>query len=123
MVQVLGIGGFFFRAKDPAKLAEWYDRHLGVTKMGNYGDPEWNQEAGPTVFAPFESDTDYFGRKEQSWMINFRVANLDDAIADLRAAGIEVDVDPELHPNGRFARLVDPEGNPVELWEPLQTSV
>ena len=119
MVQALGIGGFFFRAKNPSLLAEWYERHFEITQMGGYGDPSWDQEAGETVFTPFDYDTKYFGRPEQAWMINFRVENIDDAVNELRSAGIEVEVDPETHPNGRFARLTDPEGNPVELWEPV----
>jgi len=73
--------------------------------------------AGQTVFAPFPIDTDYFGNP-QAWMINFRVVNLDRMIAQLQAKGVEVKVDPESYPNGRFARLHDPEGNPIELWEP-----
>ena len=68
-------------------------------------------------FAPFPSDTDYFGNPSQAWMINFRVANLDRMVAQLRAKGIEVTLDPEIYPNGRFARLSDPEGNPIEFWE------
>lgn len=122
MVRALGIGGFFFKAQDVEALANWYERHFEVTKMGDYGDPDWEQEAGPTVFTPFENDTTYFGRAEQRWMINFRVADLDAAVAELRAAGITVEVDPETHPNGRFARLVDPEGNPVELWQPMESA-
>lgn len=121
MVRVLGIGGFFFRAKDPEALADWYQHHFEITKMGDYSDPCWNQQAGPTVFTPFAQDTTYFGRPEQSWMINFRVPDLDEAVAALRTAGIAVEVDPQTHPNGRFARLTDPEGNPVELWEPMES--
>jgi glyoxylase I family protein len=83
-----------------------------------YDERPWRQEAGPTVFAPFSADTDYFGRDEQSWMINLRVGDLDAMAAQPRAAGIEVEIDPELYPNGRFARLADPEGNPIQLWEP-----
>jgi glyoxylase I family protein len=75
------------------------------------------REAGPTVFAPFPASTTYFGDARQSWMINLRVRNLDAVIAQLRTAGIVVEIDPELYPNGRFARLTDPEGNPIQLWE------
>jgi glyoxylase I family protein len=80
------------------------------------------QQAGATVFAPFPADTDYFGNTNQAWMINFRVANLDRMIAQLRARGSEVALDLEIYPNGRFARLSDPEGNPIELWEPKADS-
>jgi predicted enzyme related to lactoylglutathione lyase len=70
------------------------------------------------VVAPFPADTDYFGRKEQTWMLNFRVRNLAAMVEQLRKASIAVEVDPETYPNGRFARLTDPEGNPVQLWQP-----
>ena len=118
MEKVLGIGGFFFRARDPAALGQWYEKHLGIALVPTSYDQEpWQQEAGPTAFAPFPKDTDYFGRAEQAWMINFRVRDLDAMVAQLRAAGIEVEVVAEEYPNGRFARLSDPEGNPIELWQ------
>jgi glyoxylase I family protein len=123
MEKVLGIGGVFFRARDPAALSEWYERHLGVNRTPrSYEDSVWQQQAGPTVFAPFAADTGYFGRSEQAWMINFRVTDLDAIVAQLRAAGIEVEIDPQSYPNGRFARTHDPEGNPIELWEPASTA-
>lgn len=119
MERVTGIGGLFFRAKDPAALARWYKDNLGIDPVPtDYSQEPWAQEAGPTAFAPFERDTEYFGKPEQQWMINFRVRNFDAMVAQLRAGGIEVRVDPETYPNGRFARLHDPEGNPIELWEP-----
>ena len=115
---VTGIGGFFFRAQDPTALAAWYLQHLGV------GAPEgvflWDQQAGPTVFAPFKESSDYFAA-DRRWMLNLRVEGLDDLLAALRAEGIEIitnaewDAAPEV---GRFARIYDPEGNPIELWEP-----
>jgi glyoxylase I family protein len=74
--------------------------------------------AGTNSFCPFPIDTDYFGNPKQTWMINFRVVNLDRMIAQLQAKGVKVKVDPETYLNGRFARLYDPEGNPIELWEP-----
>lgn len=96
-------------------LAEWYDRHLGV---GNFKKSIWRQEAGLTVFVPFSHNTDYFGRTEQQWMINFRVEDLDAAIVDLEASGIRVETRAEWDSDvGRFARIHDPEGNPIELWE------
>ena len=85
----------------------------------SYGEQPWVQEAGPTVFAPFDKDTSYFGEPSQAWMINFRVRSLDKMVTQLRASGIAVEVDPEQYPNGRFARLTDPEGNPIQLWEPM----
>jgi len=120
MERVQGIGGFFFRAKDPKALAAWYDTHLGVTPTPtDYEHLPWQQEAGHTVFAPFAATTKYFGRPEQAWMINFRVRNLPAMVKQLKAAGIEVEVDPEKYPNGFFARLQDPEGNPIQLWQPV----
>jgi glyoxylase I family protein len=116
--KVLGIGGLFFRAENPASLAKWYETHLGITiTPKSYGEEPWRQEGGPTVFAPFKKDTKYFGRPEQDWMVNFRVADLKAMVAQLRAAGITVE-EPESYPNGDFAHLKDPEGNPIELWEP-----
>jgi glyoxylase I family protein len=118
MERVTGIGGVFFRAKDPKALRHWYQQHLGVTATpADYEQLPWQQEAGPTAFEPFPSDTGYFGRPAQAWMINFRVRDLAAMVTQLRAAGLEVTVDPEIYPNGRFARL-HPEGNPVELWQP-----
>lgn len=119
MEKVLGIGGLFFRAEDPKALAKWYADHLGVSEVPqSYDEACWQQEAGATVFAPFERETEYFGSRHQQWMVNFRVRDLDAMVAQLRAAGISVDVHKETLPNGRFARLADPEGNPIELWEP-----
>jgi len=119
MEKVTGIGGVFFRASQPSELAQWYEKHLGVSPVPiSYDELPWMQEAGPTVFAPFESNTEYFGRDEQGWMINFRVNNLSKLVAQLRKAGVEVYLDEQEQPNGQFARLYDPEGNPIELWEP-----
>lgn len=116
--KVTGVGGFFFRAKDPKALAAWYAEHLGVASED--GCAPWRQAAGYTVFAPFAEDTDYFGRPEQAWMLNFRVDDLDGMIGQLQAAGISVETRPDEWdgPHGRFARIHDPEGNPIELWEP-----
>lgn len=117
MPRVTGIGGLFFRAEKPAELSNWYHQHLGINPVpSDYGQQPWSQQAGPTVLAPFPSDTDYLP-PEKKWMINFRVENLSALVDELRAAKIEVS-DPESHPNGIFARLHDPEGNPIELWEP-----
>ena len=117
--RVQGIGGFFFRAKDPKKLSEWYERHLGVTRVPETYDLQpWRANAGTTVFAPFREDTSYFGDQRLQWMINFRVRDIQRMTDQLRAEGIEVELDPEVYPNGRFARLSDPEGNPIQLWQP-----
>ena len=121
MERVEGIGGFFFRAQDPKALAQWYADHLGVgVTPTDYGQEPWQQAAGPTAFAPFPAATKYFGRAEQQFMLNFRVRNLEAMVAQLRRAGITVDVDPETYPNGLFARLSDPEGNPIQLWQAMK---
>ena len=113
---VTGIGGFFFRARDPAALTAWYAEHLGVGS-DNYG--QWETLAGPSVFAPFKADTDYFAADRQ-WMLNLRVDGIDALLDQLRAAGIDVTTKPEwdMPGVGRFARIHDPEGNPIELWQP-----
>jgi predicted enzyme related to lactoylglutathione lyase len=117
--KVLGIGGLFFRARDPLALGRWYQEHLGVTLTpSSYGESPWRQEAGPTVFAPFPEGTDYFGDARQTWMVNFRVRDLAAMAAQLTGAGVAIEIDPRPDPSGRFARLHDPEGNPIELWEP-----
>ena len=115
---VTGIGGVFFRARDPDALTDWYRRHLGVTMVGC---DLWVQQAGPTVFQPFKADTDYFPADRQ-WMMNFRVADLDGLVAALRAGGVEVTTNPawDSPEVGRFARIHDPEGNPIELWAPAE---
>lgn len=116
MPKVVGIGGVFFRAADSAGLAAWYENHLGIDDLHK---AVWQQEAGATIFGPFSKNTDYFGRSEQQWMINFRVDDLDGLMAKLRASGIAVETRAEWDSEvGRFARIHDPEGNPVELWEP-----
>ena len=116
---VTGIGGFFFRASDPKALGAWYLEHLGVGADMAAGEYVWDQAAGPTVFAPFKRDTDYFADDKQ-WMLNLRVEGLDELLEKLRAAGIEIITKEEWDTpeTGRFARIHDPEGNAIELWEP-----
>ena len=121
MGRVTGIGGFFFRSKNPAALKQWYLDMFGIQMTpSNYEDPPWRTEAGTTVFAPFQEDTDYFGDRSVGWMINFRVDDLDAIVERLRGAGTEVEYegDGEPFPNGRFAKCHDPEGNAIQLWEP-----
>src|SRR5882757_9143063 len=119
MEKVTGIGGFFFRAKDPKALGLWYQQHLGISLIpSSPGESPWQQEAGPTAFTPFKETSGYFGDAQKVWMLNFRVRDLDKMAAQLQAAGIAVKIDPQSYPNGRFARIYDPEGNPIELWQP-----
>lgn len=119
MEKVLGIGGFFFRAQDPEALMQWYTDKLGILPPpGSYDVLPWFQAAGPTVFAPYPATPPAEGKPVQHWMLNLRVRDLDAMAAQLRSQGVEVTIDPEIYPNGRFARIADPEGNQIELWEP-----
>jgi predicted enzyme related to lactoylglutathione lyase len=114
--RVLGIGGYFLRATDPVALGAWYRDCLGLDVDEN---GLWRQEAGATVFATFEPDTDYFGSATQQTMLNFRVRDLDAMLEQLRAKGANVAEKPqEMEGVGRFAWVTDPEGNRVELWQP-----
>jgi predicted enzyme related to lactoylglutathione lyase len=116
--RVTGIGGYFFRAKDPTALMSWYTENLGIT---DFNKELWQQDAGPTVFAPFASDTDYFGRMDQQTMVNLRVRDLDAMLAQLRATGATVDDDvQDMDGVGRFGWVTDPEGNRIELWQPAE---
>ncbi len=115
---VTGIGGLFFRSDKPAALAGWYEQHFAIDRVPtSYDALPWRQEAGFTVFSPFPRASDYFGDAAQAWMVNLRVRDLDTLVRRLRTAGLTVS-EPQTYPNGRFARLEDPEGNPIELWEP-----
>ncbi len=116
--KVLGIGGVFFRSRDPKALAAWYRDHLGIDLVPETAEgTPWITEGGVTVFAPFAVDTDYFPPEKQV-MINFRVADLAAMEAQLHAAGIETFNQSEMDGIGKFAHLHDPEGNAIELWEP-----
>lgn len=124
MVRMKGIGGVFFRALDPAAMNEWYSRHLGVpVSEGGCAVLKWRDHEAPdreryTVWSAFPEDTDYFGRREQSFMVNYIVESLDEALADLRASGVRVAEETETSEFGRFGWCYDLEGNRVELWEP-----
>ena len=111
-----GIGGVFFRAEDPTALSAWYQKHLGVPVED--GGHAIFPESRNTVWSPFPSETDYWPR-EKGGMVNFTVRHLDAMLAQLRAAGVEVDDEVEDHEYGRFGWFADPEGNRVELWQPL----
>ena len=114
--RVTGIGGVFFRAEDPAALAAWYAEHLGVP-VDESGGHAIFPESRNTVWSPFSADTDYWPR-EKGGMVNYTVRDLDAMLAQLRAAGVDVDDKVEDHEYGRFGWLTDPEGNRVELWQP-----
>ncbi len=115
---VQGIGGVFFRSRNPDDLRAWYATHLGID-MEEYGTTFTAKDGDQTVWAPFRADTDYFGRDDQQLMVNFRVRDLDAMLAQLRAAGVDVDDRVADHEYGRFGWATDPEGNRFELWEPV----
>lgn len=117
MQKVLGIGGIFFKAKNPENLSKWYQSNLGVQMPpASYEVLDWQQEAGPTVFAPMEEESEHF-KKDARLYINFRVADLDAMCKQLEAGGIIVRKDDQEYPNGTFASLEDPEGNQIQLWQ------
>jgi predicted enzyme related to lactoylglutathione lyase len=126
---VLGMGGLFFRSDDPDALAAWYKKHLAVgggcdaTGSGEANEWVWNVQGGPMVFAPFKQDTAYFAA-DKAFMINFRVSDLESLLDSLRSSGIAAVTKPEWDDptTGRFARIHDPEGNAIELWEPPAAS-
>jgi predicted enzyme related to lactoylglutathione lyase len=120
MAKVIGLGGFFFKSRDPAALTAWYAKHLGVTPeaWGGVKFLEDAQRPGSTLWMPFAADTTYFGQGAQTFMINFRVDDLEALLAQLRADGVTVDERTDSSEFGHFGWITDPEGTRVELWQP-----
>ena len=125
MAKITGIGGVFFKSRqDNKKLAAWYQEHLGLA-LESWGGAilAWPgdkaDDEGLTVWNVAEKDTRWFSPSDASFMINYRVDDMDGMVAQLQAAGIEIIQGPESHENGKFAWIMDPEGNKVELWEPM----
>jgi predicted enzyme related to lactoylglutathione lyase len=121
--RVIGIGGIFFRARDPGRMAAWYRENLGIHATDGHADFIWRDgerpdQPGRTVWSIFSDDTDYFGPSRPAFMINYRVLNLDRMLAQLRRNGVPLEK-VEDYEYGRFAWITDPEGNRIELWEPL----
>jgi catechol 2,3-dioxygenase-like lactoylglutathione lyase family enzyme len=121
---ITGIGGIFFKAKDPEKLAAWYQEHLGL-EVEDFGGVTFREEPAQenkrqayTLWSPFPSDTEYFAPSEKPFMINFRVVDLDGLLAKLRGEGVTVDDQVQKSEFGYFGWAMDPEGNRIELWEP-----
>lgn len=119
MAKAVGIGGVFLRARDPQALSAWYAEHLGIpAQEGGTLAFDGPESTGMTIFAHFPDNTSYFG-SDQRVMVNFRVDDLDELLAGLETAGVRIDPKREDAPYGRFAWIWDPEGNRVELWQPL----
>jgi predicted enzyme related to lactoylglutathione lyase len=123
MAKALGIGGVFLKARDPKALVAWYAANFGITQADEgslvFDGPT---SMGMTIFAHFPEDTVYFGDGPQRSMVNLRVDNLDELLAQLGNAGVRIDPKREDHSYGRFAWVWDPEGNRVELWQPLEAT-
>ena len=126
MERVTGIGGVFFKARDPRQMMAWYSKHLGIptgSEEETHVMFEWReasdpQRLGSTIWALFPHDTRYFDPSTSSFMVNYRVDDLDALLAQLRAEGVQVDERLEEYEYGRFGWITDPEGNRIELWEP-----
>ena len=125
MAKITGIGGVFFKsAGKGSDLAAWYQKHLGMT-LEPWGGAalKWpddpSDDRGVTAWSIANSDTKWFSPSHSSFMINYRVDNLDEMLAQLRAGGIEIVAGPESHENGKFAWIMDPDGNKIELWQPM----
>ena len=125
--RVTGIGGIFFKAKDPEASARWYKRHLGMNIENSMVLFTWRggkdgKAKGATVWSIFPADTKYFGEDGASFMINYRVKDLNGVLAALRTEGVKVDPKVESTDYGRFAWITDLDGNRIELWEPPKAS-
>jgi len=124
MAKVTGIGGVFFKSSDPKALAAWYEEHLGL-KLEAFGGAvlRWPEDTaedqGKTVWHVAEASTEWFAPSASSFMINYRVDDLDGLLEQLRGAGVEIVDGPESHENGKFAWILDLDRNKVELWEPM----
>jgi predicted enzyme related to lactoylglutathione lyase len=120
MRRVIGLGGVFFKARDPEALYAWYEKHLGIKRDDSHSAMFFNKgdEDGLIVWSIFPADTKYFEPSQSPLMINYRVENLDALLAALTAEGVQVDPKREEHDYGKFGWIMDPEGNRIELWEP-----
>lgn len=121
--RVSGIGGIFFRSKDPKASRAWYNKHLGLNTHDYGATFEWrksdNKESkGYTAWSPFPQDTEYMNPSGRDFMINFRVENLEELLSQLKAEGVEVVGEIETFEYGKFAHIMDPDGVKIELWEP-----
>jgi predicted enzyme related to lactoylglutathione lyase len=126
MKRVTGLGGIFFKCKDPKKTNEWYARHLGINTE-EYGTSfEWRkadkpEEKGFTAWSPFKENTNYFEPSQKDFMINYRVENLDWLVAELKKEGVIICDEIEIYEYGKFVHVLDNDGNKIELWEASDT--
>ncbi|WP_299313121.1 VOC family protein [uncultured Aquimarina sp.] len=122
MKRVTGLGGFFFKTKDPKTTKEWYGKHLGLP-VDDYGCTFWwKDEKGndcSTQWSPFKEDTTYFSPSKKEFMMNFRVENLVELLKVLKEEGVTIVGEIKEYEYGKFGWIVDPEGNKIELWEPI----
>lgn len=124
MKRVTGIGGVFFKSKDPKALGAWYREHLGigVEEWGGaafrWASPDNPSGTGTTIWSPFKEETEYFAPSKASFMINYRVDDLHALLAQLRSEGCDVDAKVEESEYGKFGWVMDPDGNKIELWQP-----
>lgn len=120
--RVIGVGGFFFKSDDPAALRDWYKKHLGLD-TNDYGCTflwkDANGNDASTQWSPFAADTNYFNPSQKQFMQNFRVSNLDNLIEKLKEEGVTIIGEPEAYDYGKFGWILDPEGNKIELWDPV----
>ena len=128
MKRVTGLGGVFFKCNDPEKMKRWYRLHLGI-ESDQYGatfewmDPDGHQEKCYTAWSPFSRDTKYFHPSEKPFMFNYRVDDLEALLEALRKEGVEVVGNVEEFEYGKFAWIMDPEGNKIELWQPVDKNL
>jgi predicted enzyme related to lactoylglutathione lyase len=123
--RVTGIGGFFFKTKDPDAIKNWYNTHLGLNTDAYGCTFWWKDEAGnkcSTQWSPFKEDTKYFAPSKKAYMMNFRVENLVELMALLKKEGVKIVGDIEEYEYGKFGWILDPEGNKIELWEPVDSA-
>lgn len=122
MKRVTGLGGLFFKTKNPSEIKEWYGKHLGLP-VNDYGASFlWKDENGndcSTHWSPFKEETDYFAPSEKSFMLNFRVENLEELLKILADEGVTIVGEMQTYEYGKFGWILDPEGNKIELWEPV----
>ncbi|MCX6151105.1 MAG: VOC family protein [Ignavibacteriales bacterium] len=127
MTRVTGIGGIFFKSKDPQKTRDWYNEHLGIQSESWGYSFEWRELdkpeiKGSTIWSPFPDNTKYFQPSEKQFMINYRVDNLSELLEELRKEGVQVMEKTEESEFGKFGWILDPDGNKIELWEPPASS-